>query len=99
MLFTVVAYSLTCVRQKFYNIFIWLNYVVLKPTLTLNVVFLGIIWPDLIFIFLIIAFFIVTLLKECHILKLSSIYSNPFKIDASKVVYRLDDLANLVKKM
>ena len=57
MLFTVVAYSLTCVRQKFYNIFIWLNYVVLKPTLTLNIVFLGIIWPDLIFIFLIIAFF------------------------------------------
>ena len=40
-----------------------------------------------------------TLLKECHILKSSSIYSNPCKAATSKVVYELDNLVNLVKNM
>ena len=40
-----------------------------------------------------------TLLKESHILKLSSTYSNSCKAAASKVVYKLDNLANMVKNM
>ena len=43
--------------------------------------------------------FIVTLLKGCHILKSSSIYSNPCKAATLKVVYKLDNLVNLVKNM
>ena len=43
--------------------------------------------------------YIVTLLKECHILKSSSIYSNPCKAPTSKAVYKLDNLVNLVKNM
>ena len=43
--------------------------------------------------------FIVTLLKECHILRLSRIYSNPCKASTSKVVYKLDDLVKLVKNL
>ena len=37
-----------------------------------------------------------TLFKECHILKLSSIYSNPCKAAISEVVYKLDNLVNQV---
>ena len=37
------------------------------------------------------------LLKECHILKSSSIYSNLCKAATSKVLYKLDNLMNLVK--
>ena len=40
-----------------------------------------------------------TLLKESHILKSSSTYSNPCKAATSKVVYKLDNLANIVKSM
>ena len=40
-----------------------------------------------------------TFLKEFHIVKLSSIYSDPCKIATSKVVYKLDNLVNLVKNM
>ena len=40
-----------------------------------------------------------TLLKEYHILKSSSIYSNPCKAATSKVVYKLNNLVNLVKNM
>ena len=40
-----------------------------------------------------------TFLKECHILKSSSIYSNPCKAATSKVIYKLDNLVNLVKNM
>ena len=36
-----------------------------------------------------------TLLKECHILKSSSIDSNPCKAATSKVVYKLDNLMNV----
>ena len=43
--------------------------------------------------------FFVTLLKECHIFKSSSIYSNPCKAATSKVVYKGDNLVNLVKNM
>ena len=39
------------------------------------------------------------LLKECHILKSSRIYSNPCKEAISRVVYKLDNLVNLVKNM
>ena len=42
---------------------------------------------------------IVTLLKEFHILKLLRIYSDPCKAATSKVVYKLDNLVNLVKNM
>ena len=37
------------------------------------------------------------LLEECHILKLQSIYSNHCKAATLKVVYKLDNLLNLVK--
>ena len=40
-----------------------------------------------------------TLLEECHILKLPSIYSNHGKAATLKVVYKLDNLLNLVKNM
>ena len=40
-----------------------------------------------------------TLLKECYILKSSSINSNPYKAATSKVVYKLDNLVNLVKNV
>ena len=40
-----------------------------------------------------------TLLKRCHILKSSSNYSNPCKGATSKVIYKLDNLVNLVKDM
>lgn len=40
-----------------------------------------------------------TLLKESHILKSSSTYSNPCKAATSKIVYKLDNLANVVKNM
>ena len=40
-----------------------------------------------------------TLLKECHILKSSSISSNPYKAATSTVVYKLDNLVNLIKNM
>ena len=40
-----------------------------------------------------------TLLKDSHILKSSSIYANPCKAATSKVVYKLDNLVNLVKSM
>ena len=40
-----------------------------------------------------------TLLKGCHILKSSSIYSNSCEAATSKVVYKLDNLVNLVKNM
>ena len=40
-----------------------------------------------------------TLLKECHIFKSSGIYSNPCKAATSKVVYKGDNLVNLVKNM
>ena len=40
-----------------------------------------------------------TFLKEYHILKSSSIDSNPCKAATSKVVYKLDNLVNLVKNM
>ena len=43
--------------------------------------------------------FIVTLFKDCHILKSSSIYSNLCKAATLKVVYKLDNLVNLVKNM
>ena len=38
-----------------------------------------------------------TLLKEFHILKLLRIYSDPCKAATSKVVYKLDNLVNLLK--
>ena len=40
-----------------------------------------------------------TLLRECHILKLSSIYSNPCKAATSKIVYELENLVDLVKNI
>ena len=40
-----------------------------------------------------------TLLKGCNILKSLSIYSNPCKAATSKVVYKLNNLVNLVKNM
>ena len=40
-----------------------------------------------------------TLFEECHILKLPSIYSNHCKAATLKVVYKLDNLLNLVKNM
>ena len=40
-----------------------------------------------------------TLLNECHILKSSSISSNPYKAATSTVVYKLDNLVNLIKNM
>ena len=40
-----------------------------------------------------------TFLKECHIIKSSSIYSNPCKAAASKVLYKLENSVNLVKNM
>ena len=40
-----------------------------------------------------------TLLKECHILKSSSICPNLCKAATSKVVYKMDNLLNLVKNM
>ena len=40
-----------------------------------------------------------TLLKECHIFKSSSIYWNPCKAATSKIVYKGDNMVNLVKNM
>ena len=71
---------------------------------TLYIGFLNIICPGLICIFLIITFVycdtvIFSNCSKCYILKLSSISSNTYKGATSKVVYKVDDLVNLVKNM
>ena len=48
--------------------------------------FFEILYPPLAFVYC----------EEYHILKLSSIYSNPCKAATSNVVYKLEDLVNLV---
>ena len=48
--------------------------------------FFGIQFPPLAFVYC----------EEYHVLKLSSIYSNPCKVATSNVVYKLEDLVNLV---
>ena len=71
MFFTVAAQSLTCVRHKFYKIFIY--YIASNPLFKPCTQFVLVSFAQIQYVYFCI---IVTLLIGCHILKSSNVYSN-----------------------